>query len=218
MASAGLIGITCSPRVTAAGTKKWADAIADRDAAVLCGKTVLRHEDHASVVGMAAAIQKHPIHSVLGRGKAEATIVWKDAETGVWLRCRPDFLPENQRFIPDYKTTASAAPDDFIRSMVDYGYHQQAALYLDGLDAVFGQQDRSFYFIAQEKTPPFIVQPFELDDEALAWGRRLNRMAIRKFAKCLETNEWPGYAPDFATLSLPRWEAKRLQEAFQESI
>ena len=201
-----------------AKSKAMATEIAEADAAEEAGKTLLRAEDHAVVLGMAAAIQRHPIHKALGRGKAEQTIVWKDAETGVWLRCRPDFLPDAKQFIPDYKTTASADPDDFQGSVAKFGYHQQAALYLDGIAAVFGDIEggRQFYFIAQEKEAPYVVQPFGIDLESVEWGRRLNRKAIRTFARCLETGVWPGYADDFVQVGLPRWQTERLEKTFTE--
>lgn len=200
-----------------AKTKAMAAEIAEADAAEAAGKTILKADDHATVLGMAAAIQRHPIHKALGRGKAEQTIVWKDSETGVWLRCRPDFLPDAKRAVPDYKTTASAHPDDFAASVAKFGYHQQAALYLDGIAAVFGADaDRQFYFIAQEKDAPYVVQPFALDVESVEWGRRLNRKAIRTFAQCLETGKWPGYADDFVQVGLPRWQTERLEKTFTE--
>lgn len=197
-----------------AASVKQAAAIADADAAEARGLTLLKHDEHATVLAMADAISNHAISKVLGRGKAEATIVWKDEETGVWLRCRPDFLPDAKKFIPDYKTTVSAHPDDFRKDVANYGYHQQAALYLDGLAAVFGVAERDFYFIAQEKTAPYIVQPFALDAEAVEWGHRLNRKAIRTFAKCLETNKWPAYSDDFITVGLPHWQVAQLESAF----
>jgi len=199
-------------------TKKWADAIDSKTLAELAGLTVLRHDDWLTIKAMAAELKKHPISKALSRGKAEQSIVWKDAETGVWLRCRPDFLPDNRRLVPDYKTTIDAHPDSFAKDVASYGYHQQAALYLDGLAAVFGEDQRAFYFIAQEKTAPFIVQPFTLDEEAIAWGRKLNRKAIRTFAECLEKNEWPGYATDFVTVALPQWQVKQLRDAEQGEI
>lgn len=194
--------------------KKWEAAKADKEEAEGRGLTVLKFQECQDVQAMAKAIEFHPIHKILGRGKAEQTIVWQDKETGVWLRCRPDFLPDAQRFIPDYKTTLSAHPDDFAKDVANYGYHQQASLYLDGLAAVFGDTPRDFFFIAQEKSAPYIVQPFALNAEAVEWGRRLNRKAIRTFARCLETNVWPGYADDFVQVGLPRWQVERLESAF----
>lgn len=200
-----------------AATKKFAKEIAEKEAAEAAGKTILRAQDYDVVIGMAAAIKQHPIHKALGRGKAEQTICWKDEETGVWLRCRPDFLPDDNRFVPDYKTTASAHPDDFSRDVTNFGYHQQAALYLDGIAAVFGQNEaRQFYFIAQEKEAPYVVQPFALDFDAVEWGRRLNRKAIRTFAECLKSNVWPAYSGDFITVGLPRWQTERLEKTFTE--
>lgn len=205
---------------TRAASKKFASEIQAADEAEAAGKILLKHDDHIAVMGMAEAIKRHPIHKALGRGKAEPTLVWQDTETGVWLRCRPDFLPTNNRAVPDYKTTTSARPEDFSRSVADYGYHQQAALYLDGIEAVFGPlpdgKSRQFYFIAQEKTPPYIVQPFALDQETVEWGRRLNRKAIRTFARCLESGRWPGYADDFVTVGLPRWKVGQLEQTFTE--
>jgi hypothetical protein len=201
---------------TRAGTKKWADAIAEADAAEAEGKTVLKHSDHATVVAMAEAIKKHPINRALSRGKAEATIVWQDEQTGVWLRCRPDFLPDDRRFIPDLKTTTDASPTAFEKSVANFGYHQQAALYLDGLAAVFGEDEsREFYFIAQEKEPPYIVQPYQLDAESIAWGRRANRVAINKFAWCVKNNRWPSYADDFIKIGLPYWKTKEHEATLQ---
>lgn len=202
------------PGFSRAASVKQAEAIAEANAAALAGKTLLKRADHDTVLAMAEAIKAHPIHKQLSRGKAEHTIAWQDAETGVWLRCRPDFLPDHQRFIPDYKTTKSAKPSDFARDVLNYGYHLQAALYLDGLESVFGVAHRDFYFIAQEKEPPYIVQPIALDEEYLSWGRKLIRQAIRTFAKCLETGNWPAYSDDFATVSLPKWKAIELETTY----
>jgi hypothetical protein len=121
------------------------------------------------------------------------------------LRCRPDFLPDDLRFIPDYKSTASAAPKDFERSVFNYGYALQAALYLEGIAAVFGEDDRQFFFISQEKDPPYIVQPYCLSQSAYEYGRREMRKAINIFANCLNANKWPSYSEDFVTIDLPLW-------------
>lgn len=199
---------------TKAASKKFAAEIEALEAAEQAGKTPLRHADYVTVLAMAEELKRHPISKALGRGKAEQTLVWQDDQTGVWLRCRPDFLPDAKVNIPDYKTTTSAHPDDFARDVATYGYHQQAALYLDGIAAIFGQAERQFYFIVQEKTAPYLVQPFALDFEAVQWGRRLNRKAINVFAECVRTNNWPGYASDFVTVSLPKWELTKLEGSF----
>lgn len=199
---------------TRAASKKLAAEIAEADAAEDAGKVILSHKDAVTVMAMAEVMKQHPIYAALAHGKPEQTLIWRDKETGVWCRVRPDFLPDNKQHIPDYKTCQSAHPDDFARDMRNYGYHMQGAYYLDGIEAVFGIKPQSFYLIAQEKEPPYIVQPFHLDAECIEWGRKLNRQALRTFAKCLETNTWPGYSSDFATVSLPMWEVDKLNRTY----
>lgn len=193
-------------------TVKQAAAIAEANAAEARGLRLLKHEDYETVLGMAKAISEHSISRALTAGKPEQTLCWKDKETGVWLRCRPDWLPDARKYIPDYKTALSANPEDFARDVANYGYYQQAALYLEGIEAVFGDRPLDFYFIVQEKASPYLIQPMNLDREALDFGDRLNRDAIRLFAKCLEKNEWPGYAEDIVTVRLPSWHVRKIMD------
>lgn len=195
-----------------AASKKLAAEIAEADAAIDAGKVILSAKDAIAVQAMAATMKRHPIYAALAHGKPEQTLVWRDKETGVWLRCRSDFLPTTLIDIPDYKTTKSAHPDDFARDIDVYGYHQQAAHYLDGIEAITGTRPNSFYFIAQEKEPPYIVQPIGIDDETIEWGRRLNRKAIKIFAECLSKNHWPAYADDVVTVSLSEWRKRKLSD------
>lgn len=206
------------PGFNASATVKFADAIAERDEAVAAGKLVLKDDEYNDVLGMASALLAHPISRVFSRGLIEQTLIWRDRETGVYLRARPDYLPWDRQAIPDYKTTVSAHPAEFSRSVAVYSYHQQAALYLDGIEAVFGDRPRSFYFIAQEKTPPYIVQPMELSSDAIALGREENRRAIRTFARCLETNTWPGYADDFVMVDVPAWRKRQAETTCEELL
>ena len=197
-----------------AATVKQADAIAAAAAAEKAGLRLLAADEYADVIGMAEALSAHPISKALTGGKAEQTLAWKDAETGVWLRCRPDWLHDAHRPMPDYKTAVSAHPDDFAKDVANFSYHQQAALYLEGCHAVFGRDPAiPFYFIVQEKSAPYIVQPISLDSQAMEWGRRQNRAAIRKFAACLASGKWPAYSDDFVTVGLPGWRINQLAES-----
>ncbi len=186
--------------------KKWTAAKEEMEDAQLNGLSILKHDQCRAVKAMAKAFAAHPIAKAFTKGKAEQTIAWKDSETGVWLRVRPDFLPDVRKFIPDFKTTTSAHPDDFARSIFNFGYDIQAAMYLEGIAAVCGDDpDRQFWFAAQEKEAPYIVQPFALEPEVLARGRSEVRKGIRLFAECLSTNKWMGYSADFVSVPLPRW-------------
>lgn len=165
---------------------------------------------------MAGKVFAHRIAAkLLEQGSAELSGYWHDAQTGVRLRFRPDWLPEHvgrgRPLVVDYKTAASANPKRFAKSAADYGYHNQAAWYIDGLAATTGLDDAAFLFIVQQKDTPFLVSVVQLDAEAIELGRRQNRAAVDLYAACRDAGEWPGY-DGITTCSLPRWAVKQIED------
>jgi hypothetical protein len=198
----------------ARATKEQAGLHAERAEALEAGLTVLKWEEAQLAEAMADAIRANKFAmAALSNGLPEQTLCWKDDATGVWLRARPDYLPNKRLFIPDLKTAADASPDVFRRAMATYGYHQSAALYCDGIEAVFGDKPASFFFIVVEKAAPYCVALYELPQDDIHRGRMLNRKAIDAFARCLSTGKWPGYADDVTPLPLPAWEQRQIDQA-----
>lgn len=178
-----------------------------RDAAYQARATpVLRAEYDAAVAIRDAVMNHDTARELFAEGAAELSGGYTDESTGIGLRFRPDWLTtlDQRPVCIDLKTTASADPKEFARSVAKFGYHAQAEWYLDGLTAN-GVEDPLFLFVAVEKTAPYCVSVIELDPEALAEGARLNRRAIDLFARCVETGTWPAYGPGIHTVSLPGW-------------
>lgn len=178
------------------------------------GKIVMKMPQFEQISAMRDAVMNHDFAGMAFLdGQAERSLIWRDRETGVWLRCRPDFLPDALRHIPDYKTAASARPAKFARAAYEYGYHMRAAHYLDGIEAVTGHRPDSYFFVVQEKTPPYLVTCVTLDKQAIEWGRIENRKAVHLFAECLAADRWPGYADEVVELALPGYaEAELLRQ------
>ena len=163
----------------------------ERDAARAEGFLPLLTAEHEQVLAMAAALRAHPVASALfnpERGKPEQSLFWQDAPTGVWRRARLDWLPDvsarERLIVADYKTSASASPAAFARSVANYGYHQQDAWYRDAVRAVGLSADPAFLFVVQEKEPPYLVTVAELDTPSVQAGRELNRQAIELYRAC----------------------------------
>lgn len=143
------------------------------------------------------ALWKEPlVRMALTGGEAEKSLFWQDEGTGMWCRIRPDYIPRGGKRLFDYKTAASAAPADFGKTIYRNGYHQQAAWYLDGYEAVTGSRPEEFWFIVQEKAAPYLVAFYRMDPLSIEMGRALNRKALGIFQWCLEHDEWPGYVPE----------------------
>lgn len=191
-------------------TKAAKEAVA---AARARGAVPVKEHEFATVQAMAAALRAHPIASVLladGAGTPEASLFWRDPQTGVMRRGRVDWLPnarpDGRLIIPDYKTSVTANPAAFGRAAIDYGYCQQAPWYVDGAQALdLAGDDAAFVFIVQEKTAPYLVSVVELDSLALRIGRHRNRKALDLFVQCMTTDTWPGYSDDVELVSVPGW-------------
>lgn len=202
-------------------TKVAKATVADVRAA---GKVPLKAAEADRVHAMADALRKHPVAARLldpsAGGQPEQTIIWRDEETGVWRRAMLDWLPATyagrRLVVPDYKTTVSADPTGLDRTVANFGYHQQAAWYLDAVKAVGlapePEFEPAFVFIAQEKEPPYLVTVFQLDETALAVGAERNRRALERYRDCAASGFWPGYTTDIPTISLPRWAERQYQE------
>jgi hypothetical protein len=198
-------------------TKAAREARADAHTA---GKVPLLAAEHDEVVAMAAALRAHPVASRLlhrDAGWPEQSLFWVDKPTGVWRRARLDWLPKPspaRLIIPEYKTCRSAEPGRLQRAIHEYGYHQQAAWYLAGVQALglAEQAAFAFVFIFQEKDPPFLVTVAELDAVALRIGSWLNRQALNLYRECVHTGRWPGYSDDVESIPLPPYIENRYAE------
>lgn len=177
------------------------DARAERDEARAAGKIPLLLDDYTAVRDMYAAVNSHPEASALLRDFVpERSIFWNDS-TGLGLKCRPDALRTDM--IVDLKTCQNADPNEFGRTAYNFGYHQQAAHYMEGVAAATGEA-LPFKFILVEKTAPYLVSVVELDEDAIELGREMNNRAVSTFHDCRAVDHWPGY-PTIEPVSLPNY-------------
>ncbi|MFN3891953.1 MAG: PD-(D/E)XK nuclease-like domain-containing protein [Beijerinckiaceae bacterium] len=191
-----------------------------RAAEIAAGKTVLIPQHIKIVRGMARSLAAHPlIQGGLLNGEIERSLIWKDKETGVWLKARPDAIPIDTDIV-DLKTTADASGFGCRKAIESNGYHMQMALIGMGMEAIFGRKADEFHYtlVFVEKSPPFAVNVKPIDPNAIWWGRKQLRRAIRRFADCCASNDWPAYDDDTTTASLPDWYVRRLEMEAQSGL
>lgn len=171
-----------------------------RDDARNQGKIPLLEKDWQEVMAMHDAVMAHPEARALLTGhRPETSVFWE--EDGLHLKCRPDAWQHG--LLIDLKTTRTADPNEFGRTAAEFGYHQSAGHYIDGVKAITGEE-LPFKFILVEKTAPYFVSVVELDIEAVGIGRQLNDRAKRIYRECTETGRWPGYT-NSEPVNLPMW-------------
>lgn len=102
-----------------------------------------------------------------------------------------------ESMIPTHNTTTDASEDAMQKDIAKYGYNCQAAWYEEAAQALgLGGQDAEMLLIVQEKKAPYLINVIGFDFFSREIGRAKNRAAIEKFADCMSTGHWPGYADD----------------------
>ena len=115
---------------------------------------------------------------------------------GQEIKCRPDYYNQSLGLVVDIKTSANAS--DFAKSIGNFNYHIQQALYSDILVAN-GLAVNGFVFVVVEKTAPYMVGFFELSSKAVEFGRECYQNALGIiFALKQQKLEFP----DFAELNI----------------
>lgn len=188
------------------------------------GRVVVTPEDATVIEDMAAAMLANPkAVELLGQPgiRAEVALFWVERLPSgrmVKRRAMVDGLPPHPgpgvvMRLPDYKTADSACPDESLeRKIYDNGYHRQAESYPSAVVALGLADWCEVVFVFQEKHPPYLVTPVDLDAIAQEVGEIENRQALEVYVDCLESGIWPGYADDVVTLSIPYFRARQYEE------
>lgn len=168
------------------------------------GKKTLSADDYDRLVEAGNAVNANPVAKGLLMGCVfERSFFWTDTETGVPCKGRADAIQLQGDYVVDLKSTKDAR--NFIKSVTDYGYHRQAAYYLDGLSTATGREFKKWYWIAVETEAPYLTAVYEADFEMLAYGRGEYKESLFKFKQCRERGTYPGLPGEVQTLKLPHW-------------
>ena len=180
---------TCDKR-TKEGKAIYAKHIAEN-----IGKTVISEEDYVRIMGMNMAVRSHPAAAeLLENGVSEQTVIWKDEETGIMCRCRPDRVPSGDYpLLVDLKGTKDATEYGFDKAIKTYSYYRQAAMYTEGISKVTGKKYEAFGLIAVEWEFPHLTDVVFIDPDYLAEGRRQFHELLRLEKQCRENDHWPHY-------------------------
>lgn len=163
---------------------------------------VLTAEEAEQIKIMAGSVSAHPTASKLLKvdGPTECSVIARDNESGVDLKCRPDKnAVESIGACIDIKKTADLSKwrsdKEWLNPMFEFGYGHQAAFYLHTLSLHYGFEVTRFIFIAIQSSIAlgrYPVGVFEVSKEQLIawgfWGRMLAN--IDKYKKCSESGEW----------------------------
>ena len=122
-------------------------------------------------------------------------------------KCRVDLAPcrgEYEAWLFDLKTTGNL--DAIPKACADFGYHVQAAFYLDLWNACTNQDRDRWGFIFQQSAAPYEVRVVELDREDIQRGRESYLKMLTAWCAAHKHGVFPDpWNDEIQTISLPKW-------------
>lgn len=136
-------------------------------------------------------------------GIKEASFFWDD-KYDIQCKCRPDYLSPDFSYMIDLKTTADASPRGFKSSVIKFNYAVQAQFYIRGIQKYTDLKPSKFYFIVIEKTKPYHVEVYDLDETWLSIADKEIDEALYRIDSLRDRKYIPnGYTIECTTLHPP---------------
>lgn len=188
--------------------KEWDAFAADNE-----GRTIFKQNEIEQAREMAAAVRANPLVKPYLTGAVyEKVVTWTDPATGLQCKAKLDYARESDLVIADLKTTTSIAPRRFAADIAKFKYHGQMGHYGNGVRHGLGWTPTRVLLIAVEKSAPYDVAVYEMDDAGKECGKELAATLLERIKWCEERNVWPGAQFDWdtrtlteTTLELPGW-------------
>jgi len=188
--------------------KAWRDEVGDRN--------LIRFSDHMRIMDMRDALMAQPDARRLleAGGRAEVTMIARDPETGLTLLCRPDLWIGKAGLAVNLKTTANPAPSSWRKTAANLRYDLGDAMFrlVAGL---LGIQRPGHAFMVVGSQAPHLGYVAALSAEAASAADQQLRQILRRFAKSVADNDWPGYTVGVLEIGLPQWAASEIATSIQ---
>lgn len=153
--------------------QKW------RDEQLEAGNIIVSYNDMQLLKRMKEGIEQtslmpeYPDYmEIIEQGTKEQCIEWKDRQTGLILKAKPDLIPVGTDYLVDLKTAQKADAESFAKEVINYGYHIQTVFYRAAVAAckpdAFDRGSRApstMQFWVFEKSDACDWQPFSISDD-----------------------------------------------------
>lgn len=133
------------------------------------GRKIIPYTDWDTIQGISFTCKHHKSGGpMIGTTRKEVVYIWEEETTGMMMKAKADMVGDG--FIMDLKTTKDADLNTFAKSIANFRYHMQAAIYLDGHHACTGEGIEDYRILAAEKVGTFEVGLYKLPKKLIADG------------------------------------------------
>ena len=175
-------------------TKKFADWLKEQP--TTDNRKIIVENEFAESIEIAKAFQSHPYllsvmasgaEKIYERGYEMQYLV--EGQEPIRIKCKPDCVIPSEGLIIDLKTTSDPHPDAWKWSAEEYGYHRQAAIYLQAMGAYYGKTFRFLFGVVRSRAP-YEVGVYELDDDSISRGWAQVESLIAEYAQRKREDNW----------------------------
>lgn len=170
------------------------------------GMSVIKQSELDMAGEQLAAVMSHPGAAKLIHGSRKQVAFRHKTAYPFDAKGLIDIAPDCGDMLVDIKTCQSSALESgwaLSRYIFDWGYHIQAGAYCQGWSEASGEEVFKFKFIFITSAPPFRVAVIDLPLAAILFGAGQYNDSMKRFAECLERDEWPGMWDNEVTLDIP---------------
>ena len=192
-------------RRTKGGKAVWEGFVGGRG----YGRTALTKGQWELLVAMVKGVQANPYAAELLalHGPAEDAVRFREPASGVWLKAK--FDRRIGRLIVDLKTTDGVDPDSWSRTVDKWGYHRQAALYIDAAEHGLGRRYDHVH-VACSTSEPHECVVYRLGEASIELGREEYLADVAALADCRQRDCWASpRAGKWNHIELPPWRFSR---------
>lgn len=124
--------------------------------------------------------------------KSKSQVIIAGRVLNVKVKGLVDLAPEGEDFLADLKTVSDFSTDGFAKVVSNFGYHVQAALYLNLWNAMFPNDQRTrFKFVWQESEAPFETCVTELSAPDIEAGWLYTSILVQRLIDATSADKWP---------------------------
>lgn len=174
------------------------------------GKQIITSDAYDLAWRQADSLRKvKAVAELAGNGHPEVSAYWVDPVTGLYCRCRPDWVSSvgDGDILLDAKGAVDARAEVFARVQAGrMRYHVQDAYYSEGWTSATGREVLGFLFAIVEPEWPFLANVVEYDDPSKKQGRKDFRQDLNGIAEHKKTGVWAPNTEAVGTISLPSYQ------------
>jgi hypothetical protein len=177
-------------------------------------KTILNGPEYERARNILLAIEAHDDATKLIKAcQYQVVVIGDHPALKFRMKGALDMLPDLSRcsalladYVFDLKCTADASDEGFVKQCATFGYHIQAAYYMDLL-ILCGRKVKTFGFIAAENDAPFGIKIhwFPIDSLEIRRARELYEKWMFEYMECVKKNVWPSYSSEWSRIRFKPW-------------